>query len=193
MVTVTNGHINNNCFMQQYFPLVCWLRVKSWGSSNRVCVPIQMGGVEPGVFSCVGENDISIIVEPWLDELPSPSPVGQMEYMRWKKHWSMSAAKPTDLQNELKQCQKDIFPNIHMLLRIACTQPITSVECERANSTLKLVKTHMRSTTTSSRMSDLCLMKVHRNKVIDYNKIVCSFAKKHPRRLKLSSVFEKQD
>ena len=53
---------------------------------------------------------------------------------------------PSTLVKTLEKCDKDFFPNIHTLLRIACTLPVTSCECERANSTLKCVKTSLHST-----------------------------------------------
>ena len=38
-------------------------------------------------------------------------------------------------------CESDVFPNISILLGIACTLPITSVEIESANNLLKRLKT----------------------------------------------------
>ena len=42
----------------------------------------------------------------------------------------------------LQGCDPEIFPNIHLLLRIACTIPVTSADNER----LKLVKGYLRTT-----------------------------------------------
>ena len=44
----------------------------------------------------------------------------------------------------LQACDPDIFPNIHLLLRIACTIPVTSTDNEHSNSTLKIVKGYLR-------------------------------------------------
>ena len=43
----------------------------------------------------------------------------------------------------LQACDPDIFPNIHLLLRIACTIPVKSADNEHSNSTLKLVKGYL--------------------------------------------------
>ena len=61
----------------------------------------------------------------------------------------------------------DIFPNIHCLLRIACTIPVTSADNERANSTLKLVKGYLRTTMTTERLSGLGLMNIHHKKPVN--------------------------
>ena len=49
----------------------------------------------------------------------------------------------------LQACDAEIFPNIHLFLRIVCTIPVTSADNERSNSTLKLVKGYLRSTMTT--------------------------------------------
>ena len=40
----------------------------------------------------------------------------------------------------------DIFPNIQVLLRIMATLPVTSCECERSISMMRLVKSQLRTT-----------------------------------------------
>ena len=55
-------------------------------------------------------------------------------------------------------------PNIHQLLTIALTLPITSCESERSFSQLKLIKTSRRSTMSAERLSGLALMKINRER-----------------------------
>ena len=71
----------------------------------------------------------------------------------------------------LQACDPDIFPNIHLLLRIACTIQVTSADNERSNSTLKLVKGYLRTTMTTERLSGLALMSVHYEKPFDYDAV----------------------
>ena len=103
---------------------------------------------------------------------------GSGHYTRGKAEFSRSA---------LKDCDKDVFPNIHALLRIACTLPVTSAENERSNSVLKRLKTYLRSTMGSDSLSPLALMHIHRSAFVDFRKIVSRFAELHLRRMLLFS------
>ncbi len=62
------------------------------------------------------------------------------------------------LLKSLQVCDKYYFPNIYVLLRIACTLPVTSCENERSNSTLKAC---LRGTMGQERLSSLALMHIH--------------------------------
>ena len=91
----------------------------------------------------------------------------------------------------LQACDPDIFPNIHLLLQIACTIQVTSADNERSNSTLKLVKGYLRTTMTTERLSGLALMSVHYEKPFDYDAVVQKFAEQQPRGMLLADpIFE---
>ena len=87
------------------------------------------------------------------------------------------------LKHFFQACDSDVFPNINVLLRIACTLPITSVETERENSVLKNLKTYLRSTMSNERLTGLALMKIHFQHEMDFDRIVISFATRQPRRM----------
>ena len=71
----------------------------------------------------------------------------ETEIWRWQNRWKEHIDNcPDTLQLALKQCDKEYFPSLHELLRIACTLPVTSCENERANSVLKNLKTYPRNT-----------------------------------------------
>ena len=79
----------------------------------------------------------------------------------------------------------------HLLLRIACTIPVTSADNERSNSTLKLVKGYLRTTMTTERLSGPALMSIHYEKPFNYDAIVQKFAEQQPRRMLLvDPIFE---
>ena len=67
----------------------------------------------------------------WENDLPFLKSLGN-ELRRWQTMWQ-SAQKElsSDLLPALGACDMDAFPNIHRLLLIACTLPISSVEAER--------------------------------------------------------------
>ena len=90
---------------------------------------------------------------------------------RWNVLWRGtkqeldSGQSDTSLLDNLLQalgtCDKDSFPNIHCLLVIACTLPISSAEAERSFSLLRRVKTYMRSTMSEECLSDLSVIAMH--------------------------------
>ena len=83
----------------------------------------------------------------------------------WSRMWQEKQEESTELPKKLidvfQACDSITFPNIHVLLHLALTLPITSCESERSFSQLKLVKTARQSTMTTSRPGDLALMKIN--------------------------------
>ncbi|KAI6651454.1 hypothetical protein LOD99_5261 [Oopsacas minuta] len=51
-----------------------------------------------------------------------------------------------------------LYPNLNILYRLILTLPVTSSACERSFSTLKLIKTRLRSTMCEDRLSNLLLL-----------------------------------
>ena len=77
--------------------------------------------------------DIEAALEFYENDLPSPHVV-DVELLRWKRKWCSTedADLPTSAVQTLAACDREFFPNIHTLIRILCTLPITSAECERS-------------------------------------------------------------
>ena len=145
---------------------------------------------------CINEDsvpkELAQAVELYKDDLPH-SVMLSTEYSAWIKKWKQSNKSdlPNKLVDSLHACSDLQFPNLHVLLQIALTLPITSRESERSFSQLKLIKTSRRSTMTDSRLSGLALMKINRdrcNKLSSAEKmeLVRSFMQLHPKRMKLS-------
>ena len=61
----------------------------------------------------------------------------------------------------LGACDRDFFPNIHFLLVVGCTLPISSAEAERSFSLMRRIKTYARSVMTEERFSDQALISMH--------------------------------
>ena len=57
------------------------------------------------------------------------------------------------------------FPAVKQALLMYITLPATTCTVERSFSTLRRVKTWLRSTMTDNRLSALCMMSVHREKI----------------------------
>ena len=162
--------------------------------------------------------DKAEVSEMYMSDLPNPHHL-DIEYDRWMRKWQPETDKPDALQPALqvrtqfvlfkvplgyqmtaslitlsfyqKACDSDIFPNIHLLLRIACTIPVTSADNERPNSTLKLVNGYLRTTMTTERLSGPALMSIHYEKAVDHDAVVQKFAEQQPRRmLFVDPIFE---
>jgi hypothetical protein len=78
-----------------------------------------------------------------------------------------------------------VFKEIFKLIKIYLTIPISSAEAERSFSVLKLLKTWLRTTMEDERLSDLGVIKMDCNLIIDYELLLNEFVKIKDRRLKL--------
>lgn len=80
-----------------------------------------------------------------------------------------------------------------MLLKIACTLPVTSCECERSASVIRRLNTFMRASMKEERISSLALIHTHYDMEVDLDEAVDIFAKMNPRRLELDSSILLED
>ena len=156
------------------FPIAkdpCILFTKKVGTAKMVAV----GDRNP---------DIEAALEFYENDLPSPHVV-DVELLRWKRKWCSTedADLSTSAVQTLAACDREFFPNIHTLIRILCTLPITSAECERSFSTLRRLKTYLRSTMSSERESGLALMNINYHRDINIEEVINTFAQRQPRRL----------
>ena len=132
-----------------------------------------------------GEKDVLALGEMYRDDLPNFTLL-PTDLRKWKSKWENEDGDIPDTPAcALVQCDSDVFPNISVLLKIACTIPVSSAQNERCNSALKRLKHYLRSTMGGDRLSALVLMQVHRSHGVDYGEIVSSFAHQHPCRMAL--------
>ena len=97
----------------------------------------------------------------WSQDLPFSSSLAG-ELRQWQSLWenkscSNDSSIPSNLLQSLKFCDPDSVPNIHQLLLIACTLPITSAEAERSFSLLRRMRSYTRSTINEQKFSDLAI------------------------------------
>ena len=121
------------------------------------------------------------------DDVPAPRCL-DVELELWKNKWSSSPEEAKSLntpEKALVDADKDYYPNIRSLMMIMVTIPVTSCECERSISLLRLVKSRLRSTMGAERLNALTLMQCHRYIALDPDRIIDEFARSHPRRFQL--------
>ena len=103
----------------------------------------------------------------------SPDPKELLaEILRWKQKWQGKELRPSTLLLSLKECNPDYYPNLFTLLKILSILPVSSAECERAFSSLKRLKTYLRSTMGQDRLSFLALINIDYDLLINHEDIV---------------------
>lgn len=107
--------------------------------------------------------------------------------MLWAEKWRRISLQggplPGSAFEALDACDSDMFPSISTLLAILATLPVSVATAERSFSTLRRVKTWLRSRMGDERLNGLCLLAVHREMHLDMNSIIDRFAKRKNRRL----------
>ena len=140
--------------------------------------------------SSLTKDSISGFLSLYINELPSPSTLNT-ELHSWHvkcRHDREASNACNTVTKALKEADQDFFPNVHILLKIAATHPVTSCECERSISKLRLVKSKLRTTMGEDRLNGLALMYAHPDINLNIDSITDAFARLHPRRMKLSNI-----
>ena len=110
------------------------------------------------------------------DDLRNPLAL-EAELSLWTTYWqTYSGAIPSNIASTLKSVCFNGFENIKIILRILGTLPITSCECERSISSLRMLKDYKRITMVDERLNGLALMKIHPEIVPDVQKVIDKFA-----------------
>ncbi|KAJ8873888.1 hypothetical protein PR048_024724 [Dryococelus australis] len=100
--------------------------------------------------------------------------------MKWK---NSKDELPKDAITALKKCEEILFPNLHILLRILATLPVTTASVEISFSTLKRLKTYLRNSTGEDCLNGLALMSINRSIPLNEDILLEKFAKENRRML----------
>ena len=86
---------------------------------------------------------------------------------------------------------KGMLPEIDRLLKLYLTFPVTTATAERSFSSLRRVKTYLRSTMTSCRLNNLFLLYIHQDRTdsLDLYEIAKDFISVNNRRRKYFGNF----
>lgn len=80
-----------------------------------------------------------------------------------------------DVKNPLEAldiCNKDAFPNFNQMLRVLTVLPVTTATNERSFSTLRRLKTYLRSTMSEHRLNGLASLNIHRDVEVDPQRVL---------------------
>ena len=126
--------------------------------------------------------DITELITTYANDLPSPGLIDD-EYMRWKASWKFQPEIPETTATAIKSCDPSIYPNIYVLLKLACTLNVTSADCERSASVLRRLHTYTRTCMDIERLSSCALIHTHYTFAHNIESIVDRFHDLHPRRM----------
>lgn len=76
---------------------------------------------------------------------------------------------------EVLQNTAAFYPNIHCVLKVLLTMPVSTASAERSFSSLRRLKTYLRSTMTDTRLTGLALMNIHHDIKIDSERVLQEF------------------
>ena len=104
--------------------------------SPSATVATSLLGLVPSVL-CTKIVSLEKAITKYESGLPSPELL-ELELKRWKSHYMpmLPQLRPASPTAAIKDCDPDSFPNVSILLQLACTLPVTSCECERSASVL---------------------------------------------------------
>ena len=127
---------------------------------------------------------VRVFCEHYVQDIPNVSGLTAELYL-WERLWTGKKENgdniPDRVSSTLKLVDKVSFPNVFSILHILATIPVTSCSCERSISSLRHLKSYLRSTMRQTR-----LMHAHRNIPLDLEEIVDLFALQHGRRMRMA-------
>lgn len=108
------------------------------------------------LLSCSGETEL----------------IGEIKLWRRAKQGQQG---PSEL---LEICDGDMYPNVKKLLQILAVLPVTTATNEHSFSSLRLIKTYLRSTMSGGRWNGLASLFINRTIVPTAEEVLNSFAEK---------------
>jgi hypothetical protein len=131
----------------------------------------------------VGLDELaSSLLERFAEDLPCTADGLKGELRMWRRRWNDVQEPPSNFIEMLNECPTSIWPSLHRVIKIAAVLPVSVATNERSFSTLRRLKTYLRSTTGETRLNGLALLNVHREVGVTPDEILDEMARV-PRRL----------
>lgn len=128
-------------------------------------------------------TELGPVMEKFGEFLDAESVV-QGEFLMWKQKWAGNekANQYSTGISAVNQCSKIVYPNVHSLLKILCTLPVTTAEPERVFSKLEKTLTAVRNTMAEERLESLLMLQIHRDRTPSPENIIDAFSASRTRR-----------
>ncbi|KAJ8882800.1 hypothetical protein PR048_014614, partial [Dryococelus australis] len=108
------------------------------------------------------------------------------ELMLWYIKFNKKGSDvPRSAISLLNDCNKDIYPNVNIALKIFVTLPVTIATPEHSFSTLQCLETYLRSTMGHGRLADLAAVNIYRQINISSEEVIDMLHKTGRRHLEL--------
>lgn len=105
------------------------------------------------------------------------------EYRLWMIKWQRNQNIPKSIPDLIHDCDKEMYPNMNIFLRILAALPVSIATAERSFSTLRRVKTWLRASMVEDRLTGLALLHVHKYLNIEVEEVITRFAKRQKRKI----------
>ncbi|XP_060080477.1 zinc finger MYM-type protein 1-like [Ylistrum balloti] len=107
------------------------------------------------------------------------------EIRRWRTRCEAIPLKdrPRGLCGILDRTSRDLYPNIRNILSMLLSMPTSTASAERSFSSMRRIKTYLRTTMTTKRLSALAVLHNHRDSQIDIDSVIDQFAAAKSRKL----------
>lgn len=105
------------------------------------------------------------------------------EYRLSMMKWQQSQDIPQSISDLILNCDINMYPNIIIFLCIMATLPVRVATAERSFSTLRRIKSWLRSSMVEDRLTGLALLHVHKNVPIDVNDVITGFGRRRKRKI----------
>ncbi|XP_047002713.1 52 kDa repressor of the inhibitor of the protein kinase-like [Schistocerca americana] len=151
---------------------------------------LPLEGLIPAYCLKYCEDEVIQASEKYEQFLESSSLLMKGELKLWKKKWVDESKRPETATEALKDCNKQFFPNVYVLLQIFGTIPVTTSTPERSFSTLRRIKTYLRNTMGQVRLNGLALANIHKEREMDIENIIDIFSKEKQRRMSMTNWAE---
>ena len=112
------------------------------------------------------------------------------EVDNWESAWKDVPDKqlPCNITETIKKTNELSFPNIFTALKILAVLPVTSCTCERSASSIRLLKTYLRSTMSQERLNGLASLYTHKDIKVDVDHAIDIFGRRHNRRMAMVNI-----
>lgn len=123
----------------------------------------------------------------YTTDLPGTFNELEGELKTWKAIWKEKPVDelPSTALETIFLPLMNYYQNIRRLLMLFTTILVTTCTSERSFSSLKRIKTYLRSTMGENRLNGLAFLNIHPEIIIKPEEVVDTYANKHPRRLQL--------